>query len=587
MMLQALYELAQIKGLLDQNYQVAKPSYAIRVGDGGTFAGLDKLSRACSVPRVAKRAGSGVEKPGFLFDKCLYVLGIEGPRGRTPRAAEGSTNFRNQVAALATTTQDPGALAAAAFLARLADHQRQVLALSGLKEWTGTETFVFQYDKDPDGSYVHMRPEVDRYWRTYRLRQSSGPSQGFQCLVTGLNLAPAWLHYGVRGIPGAKHPSTLVSFNQESFRSYGLEKGHNAPVCTEVAEAYVAALAWLLERDPESERSHRAGIPVGKNTVLCFWATKPCALEQDIHSLAARNQEADLNTLLRRSLWALDAPEEIDPTPFYATVLSGDSRLVVRMWIETTAGEVVRNIWQYHQDMAGPEGPQPTPIWFFPQALGVPKKGQSGAKEETLDLPDHLQRDLIRVVLFGDVPSRALYNIALNRFRLADKKGGRTRVRAGVIRAYLNRLFRRRQLPLLTKEIPMALDEDTPQVAYQLGRLFAVLDTLQNAAQKNVGASIRNRFFTSASTCPASVFGRLIPLSDHHLKKSRRFDLEAVKEEVMGRIPTFPKYLTPEESGLFTLGYYHQRTVLYLPKEKKQERMEERKKATANLKETP
>jgi hypothetical protein len=119
-----------------------------------------------------------------------------------------------------------------------------------------------------------------------------------------------------------------------------------------------------------------------------------------------------------------------------------------------------------------------------------------------------------------------------------------------------------------SKEDPMVqLDPDNRDPAYLCGRLLAVLEAVQRAAIPGVEATITDRFFGTASSAPASVFGRLIRGSQAHLgklRKERRGTYEALQrrlEEIQAGLTTFPKTLTLEQQGLFSLGYYHQRAA--------------------------
>ena len=110
----------------------------------------------------------------------------------------------------------------------------------------------------------------------------------------------------------------------------------------------------------------------------------------------------------------------------------------------------------------------------------------------------------------------------------------------------------------------MTLDREGPE-AYQLGRLFAVLEKTQTDALGDVGAGVRERYFGSASATPAAVFPRLLRLSQHHLSKLHRRqkdNREKLYQEVCSHLESFPRHLTLEEQGLFQIGYYHQRQDL-------------------------
>ena len=110
------------------------------------------------------------------------------------------------------------------------------------------------------------------------------------------------------------------------------------------------------------------------------------------------------------------------------------------------------------------------------------------------------------------------------------------------------------------------LQPDHPEPAYHCGRLLAVLEQIQRAAiGRNISATIVDRFYGTASTAPASVFGRLVGGAQPHLSKLRRdrpragYALQKRVEEIMAALPAFPHTLDLKQQGLFALGYYHQR----------------------------
>lgn len=109
------------------------------------------------------------------------------------------------------------------------------------------------------------------------------------------------------------------------------------------------------------------------------------------------------------------------------------------------------------------------------------------------------------------------------------------------------------------------LDMNNPDPGYLCGRLMAVLESIQRLAIPNANATITDRFYGTASSAPASVFGNLIRKSQSHLAKLRKERpgteraLQERLETIQAGLNTFPKTLTLEQQGLFGLGYYHQR----------------------------
>lgn len=119
----------------------------------------------------------------------------------------------------------------------------------------------------------------------------------------------------------------------------------------------------------------------------------------------------------------------------------------------------------------------------------------------------------------------------------------------------------------------MALNEQSTSTAYQLGRLFAVLEKLQEEAG-NTG--LRERYFQSASTTPAVIFPTLLHLAQHHIAKSewgKNSDYRI--SAILQNVTEFPVTLSTEDQGRFILGYYHQRQDLYTKKTKEDEKTED------------
>ena len=58
-------------------------------------------------------------------------------------------------------------------------------------------------------------------------------------------------------------------------------------------------------------------------------------------------------------------------------------------------------------------------------------------------------------------------------------------------------------------------------VPYTLGRLFSVLEAIQQYANPGINSTIKDKYFNSAAATPAVIFPTLINLAQKHLKKLR------------------------------------------------------------------
>ena len=121
----------------------------------------------------------------------------------------------------------------------------------------------------------------------------------------------------------------------------------------------------------------------------------------------------------------------------------------------------------------------------------------------------------------------------------------------------------------------MSLDREYGNIGYVLGRLFAVLERIQEQAQgRGLNKTIRDTYFGAAASSPLVTIKRLQDLAIHHLAKIRNGGknttwLERLQQEVVGLIPPqgIPSILGLEDQGRFAIGYYHQRQDFFTKKD--------------------
>lgn len=120
----------------------------------------------------------------------------------------------------------------------------------------------------------------------------------------------------------------------------------------------------------------------------------------------------------------------------------------------------------------------------------------------------------------------------------------------------------------------MSLDVTNSNAGYRLGRLFAVLEKVQEEANPGINATIRDRYYGSASAMPVAAFPHLMKLKNHHLSKlenrGRAVNFERMIGEIMSGLSDLPAHLSLPDQGCFAIGYYHQRQALFSSSQKEQ-----------------
>jgi CRISPR-associated protein Csd1 len=381
-----------------------------------------------------------------------------------------------------------------------------------------------------------------------------------QCLITGKLRPVARLHPIINGVYGTQqNRGNIVSFNFAAAESYAKHKqqGANAPVSIEAAEGYAKALNWLLSKDS------RQKIGFGDTTVV-FWARQPHVLEHVMALWLADDAtddpspRGDAVRSLYRSLWRGTQADDGDETPFYVLGLAPNAaRISIRFWLETTVHAMSENIHRYFEEIAivtRDDAPPPA-LRRLLAALAVQRKLEN--------LPPKLEGAVVHGILLGTPYPRSLLGLAVLR---AKAEQGVTPSRAALLKAYLIRNCK--------ENYAMALDEQNVCPAYLLGRLFSVLERIQEQASPGLNTTIRERYYSAASSRPASIFPLLLRLKSHHAAKLKgekpglAVNLEKLTGQVIdGFKEDFPAWLSLEDQGRFALGYYHQRQTFFTKKE--------------------
>lgn len=540
-------------------------------------SGRKLAPRLVEVPAPPSTRTSKVQ-PNLLWDKTAYVLGRTAGSGK--RTAEEHAAFKEYHLRLLDGTQDDGLLALRRFLEVWTPERFE--APPFVTEMLDTN-LIFRLEGDL--GFIHEREAA----RHLVGAQAGGTGPRGFCLVTGMEAPLTRLHPPIKGVEDAQpRGALLVSFNEKAFESYGKKQGENAPTSDAAAFRYGAALNRMLDRGSRNRLTR----PIGDATTV-FWADASdevvaTTAEDDFRILfdpPAADQGADrLDRDMEHAIQLFEALRQVaegrpardldlhlvEGVRLHVLGLSpNDGRLSVRFWLTDSFGVFTKRLADHYACLRI----EPSPWRLLPPSvrrLLVQATVSEKAKphERYKRVPPLLGGEVTRAILNGTPYPRTLLTTTLIRLRAGDNP--RTGWHAAAIRAVLNRSCE--------EKVPMALDPENPNVAYQLGRLFAVLEAAQYTALGRVNAPIGDRYYAAASATPARVFASLIRAARNHIADARKRGLggwiESKLNEIMARLPPdIPATLRLEDQGRFAVGYYHERA--YRPEKAKSPDAEE------------
>jgi CRISPR-associated protein Csd1 len=562
--------------LAPQGLQEKEIPWVVVIDEGGGFVNLEDTREARGKRLVAKRFLVGAEqersgtnawkRPNLLWDNAGFALGE--PKSAVARDVETAEkqhrSFVDQLVAL--TVRFP------------AD-----VALSALKRFfeRGGPQKVFEHKlwpelrKKPGNVSFRLAKSVDLISASTNVRAAAvkrtsdvsdedegttTPDKTGICMLTGNRGVIARLHPRTP-IPGSKSNAKIVSFQKgKGFDSYGKEQSFNAPVGRDAASAYTTALNHLLRS------GSRQRMTVGDSTVV-FWSEKASGrVVEDAFAdwFDPPRDNPDANVTRVRALFEFRQGKELtedDDQRFYVLGLAPNAaRIAIRFWHAATIRHVGANIFRHFESLRivrPPGAPEYPSLYRLLSSIAA----QGDAK----NIPPSVAGDWMRAILAGAPYPVTLLQAAIRRSRAEMEVGY---MRASLIKATLNRTTSNDE-----EKLNVSLDAQNTNVGYRLGRLFAAFEKIQEEANPGLNATIRDRYYGSASASPVVAFPILNRLKNHHLAKlenrGRAVNFERLIGAIMDGLEAnrpFPPSLTLADQGRFAVGYYHQRQNFFKTK---------------------
>ena len=574
MILQALTQLYE--DLIDRG-EIARPgwgpakiSYALGLDEDGQLiqvipllvevqSGKKTVMRPQEIrlPAAVKRTVGIL--PNFLWDNSSYILGVD-EKGKPKRSLECFQACRQMHHQILDGVDSSVARAICSYfdswnpeLAR----QHPALSLYWDELMKGAN-LVFRVN----GQFAQEDAAIAAAWEAHYHKTRGVKTQ---CLVTGKPDVAESVHPPIKGVAGApSRGAAIVSFNAPAFCSYGKEQSLNAPTSKYAAFAYTSALNYLIASPEYRSR-------VGDTTVL-FWAKNgnpeySSIFNWGIFGGTAPYNERELHTMIQDLCKGQAVTYEetlLDPDmDFYILGLAPNAaRLSVRFFLHNHFSSILQNV-QAHYDRLEIVKPsfekfETLPVW---KLLSETVNQNSREKEPVPALAGQILRAILNNTRY---PATLLNGVTI-RIR-AERKI--TWGRAAILKAYY---LQNTHLDVPKEVLTVSLNPESKNPYYTLGRLFSVLEEVQSAANPGINATIKDRYFNSASATPSIVFPTLLNLSEKHRKKltdGQRIYYEKQIMELLAILgESFPARLSLPQQGAFQLGYYHQTQKRYQKKE--------------------
>lgn len=568
MILQALYKyynILQDEGIKDlpkEGFSIADIYFVLIISKTGELKGIMDLRepngkkivpQEMLVPEKVVRSRNIASN--FLWDNPKYVLGIGDKNGSSAfnsfKELHNKYLKENNPLLKFINSWDTS---------KVFENEVVLKYKDDLKENTN---IVFRIEGEK--GYLHEKEELLNDWKEDNSKENDEITM--QCLITGKIEPIARIHTPTQGVRNA-HPAgaRIVSFKDDSFCSYGKKDSYNAPISKSAMFKYTTVLDYLLN-NPKNR------MLIGEDTVI-FWAEKKGIYEDLLSELlnpTAEKEEKEIETsdmdtrnlakdiLIKYSEGIKLNGENynIDPstTVHILGISPNKARLAIAFYEENSFEYFTSRIADHYNNLKIIGNEKSIPIWMILNETVI-----KNAKDKKIS--PVLSKSLMNSIFTGRLYPSSLYNAIISRIR-ADRDINYKRV--AIIKACLIRKYKSSKMK---EDITVSLNENSSSTPYQLGRLFAVLEKAQLEAS-NIN-TIKDRYFTSASATPASVFPVLLKLSLHHTAKGdRTIYFEKLKGTILQMVDEFPKHLSLDEQGEFILGYYHQNQAFYIKKEDK------------------
>ena len=428
-----------------------------------------------------------------------------------------------------------------------------------------------------DNSYcIHEYEDVKAYWKS--LLRTPEEESSYRCLVTGKPFSNTSLFPKVQKVPGGNPAgATLVSFNSNTFESYGWKSAENATI-SPVASQYIAtALNRLIDSkftDATGKTLAATSEVIAKDTTIAFW-------NKSLTTEVFTESDGDFLELLH-SHWKGHPPHADDSEDFHAFILSGsNARIIIRSYFESMCVDVYKNL-KFHWDSLKvipltqpPKGSSQITGFYMTSALLL-STTMDGKKDS---LAPNVCSQYYTSVLKGEsypLPAQLIHN-ALNRFKADLHKDDwsaslRRDRQTALLKSYLIR----------NKKINLQpyMNPSEKKIAYLYGRLLSCYCEMQKLSNipRVVNVGLAQKYYAKFLANPLATYTALEAHYSHSLNSALKNEsqlgktnatvkrmairlnreIEKINSGIMINEISNSGNFTTTDKALFTLGYQQQ-----------------------------
>ena len=591
MLIKALCEYADKKAAsqsetIEEGWGEQAVNYLIKLSSDG-----DLLEIIPSAPSESKKKSSKklilpqrTQKPGicsnYIEHRPLYIFGLnyeEGkftPDDKTNKARKSHEAFVKHELEFLNGLDSDICIAYRKFIEKWMpenETENNVLVQLG-KDYKGAY-FGIILETGTEGLEAdsQLKEKYNRIFFSESQNVSDSPTA--VCGILGENLEIARLHDKIKFPGGQTSGCQLVCMNDTAFESYGKTQSYNSNVSEEAMKKYTYTLNQLL-----ADKNHRT---IVGDMVITYFAMKPDdSKECSLYSMLAfggdnakeneidDSRENEINKLMSYAENGYTGDEkyidkieaDTESTFYIAGFTPNSSRICQKFVYRDKFGNLLKNLIKHQNDLQINES-NTRPVYFY----GIQKELVS-PKSSNEKAPSPLMTSIMLAAFNNTKYPDGLLSTVIRRIKIdSDEEKNRfiklNDTRAGIIKACLNRKHQK-------EEITMAWNDENKNQAYLCGGLFAVYEKIQqDSSGGGLNRTIKDSYFASACSRPASVFPKLAKLSQNHMRKLSEGSciyynkmIGEITNELCGE---FPSTLNLDDQGRFIIGYYQMNKKLY------------------------